>query len=599
MWILNKSKKNYPTETIASNPSPTSTTVVHPIFLIVPTNDVQSVINNIQQSLSSSNSADIAIQTIAPSTSQNPIMTASSQQTTSTYYPNHHMGGYYDQVGYEHQGYHQTQVPQTRSFGTTTLEDVPTRHMGTSMDQEDYFNMMIRDTETQTTFRLLFISRCSILHCYRDLRQNLTTMENRTISLYEKCFDPEKLLLMSYIEKPINQYVFPIQFMITVVGNLLTMTVLLSGHIKNRANHLLTSLALCDMFVFFMMIPHYLASLDWFSESVQFRIFHYHSKVHFGALSNWFSAAAIWFVLAVSLERLLIIKFPFRSLDAYNAKQVGFVSVGIMLATLLLTSYHHISHTCLSHVVCQGTQVIGTCFSNLMDSFTARTPNPTPEMTKYYIRTSVFANAIFAVLLPIFAVAVLNISLIRLVKQRRSEELLVRNAPSGPSTMAEQEKKMTNTVLAIVSCFTLTQGPSAIVYIFDGFFPPISNIIANQLVLTGKMLNIVLFCLSSETFRRRLWFTCRFWCSMIFYAGRRNTKMARAEFFNRSRSNYTQKTSLVYSPCSRNFSTSRKVSNSSINGSKPNLPLISIPTPDSFPTPPASSNRSIIRNTVV
>uniref|UniRef100_A0A1I7WUI8 G_PROTEIN_RECEP_F1_2 domain-containing protein n=1 Tax=Heterorhabditis bacteriophora TaxID=37862 RepID=A0A1I7WUI8_HETBA len=85
-----------------------------------------------------------------------------------------------------------------------------------------------------------------------------------------------------------------------------------------RANHLLAFLALCDILVFVMMFPHYLATLDIFSKNLEFRLFHFHSKVHFGALSNWFSAAAIWFVLAVSVERLLIIKFPFRSLDIYN-----------------------------------------------------------------------------------------------------------------------------------------------------------------------------------------------------------------------------------------------------------------------------------------
>lgn len=127
------------------------------------------------------------------------------------------------------------------------------------------------------------------------------------------------------------------------------------------------------------------------------------------------------------------------------------------------------------------------------------------------------------------------------------QELLVRNASSsGPSSMAEQEKKMTHTVLAIVSCFTLTQGPSAIVFISQKMFPPNQwvlrssgpsqktrnlnsrytiyvSVVANQLVLTGKMLNVVLFCLTSETFRRRLWQTCRFWFQLVFYAGRSKT----------------------------------------------------------------------------
>ncbi|ETN72952.1 hypothetical protein NECAME_18597, partial [Necator americanus] len=45
------------------------------------------------------------------------------------------------------------------------------------------------------------------------------------------------------------------------------------------------------------------------------------------------------FVLAVSVERLLIIKFPFRSLDNYNSRQILLISLGILVATFVLTSW--------------------------------------------------------------------------------------------------------------------------------------------------------------------------------------------------------------------------------------------------------------------
>ncbi|KIH54462.1 hypothetical protein ANCDUO_15392, partial [Ancylostoma duodenale] len=154
-----------------------------------------------------------------------------------------------------------------------------------------------------------------------------------------------------------------------------------------------------------MMFPHYLASLDIFAHNTQFRFVHFHTKVHFGAMSNWFSAAAIWFVLAVSVERLLIIKFPFRSLDNYNAT---------------FFSYHHVSHTCMTWYVCSGNQLIGLCYSNALEKW-GRRANPTSALTRQWIEVSVFMNAIFAVLLPVFAVALLNISLVRLLKKRNSE----------------------------------------------------------------------------------------------------------------------------------------------------------------------------------
>ncbi|XGW27449.1 hypothetical protein V3C99_007781 [Haemonchus contortus] len=370
-----------------------------------------------------------------------------------------------------------------------------------------------------------------------------------------RCFPEEMMLLMSDTEKRINQLLFPIQFLVAVIGNSLTMSVLLSAHMKNRANHLLAFLALCDILVFVMMFPHYLAALDVFAHNTQFRLMHFNSKVHFAALTNWFSAAAIWFVLAVSVERLLIVKFPFRSLDNYNSWQIVFISMCILVGTFLLTSYHHVSYTCKTFTVCSGTQLIGGCYSNALPTWGSR-PNPTSALTRQWIEMSVFLNAVFAVLLPVFAVAVLNISLVRLLKKRNTQELLVNTVNTNPSARHEQERKMTHTVLAIVTCFSLTQGPSALVFIYQLLYPSSSaglrtaSIVANQLVLTGKMLNVVLFCMTSSTFRRKLFQTCRRWLLVVLYFDRH--RGIRPGFSRtQSKSQVTQKTSLVYSPSSR------------------------------------------------
>ncbi|KAL6737363.1 hypothetical protein Aduo_011014 [Ancylostoma duodenale] len=344
--------------------------------------------------------------------------------------------------------------------------------------------------------------------------------------LNQRCYQEEMMVLMTEMDKRINQFVFPIQFLVAVVGNSLTMSVLLGPHMKNRANHLLACLALCDILVFVMMFPHYLASLDIFAHNTQFRFVHFHTKVHFGAMSNWFSAAAIWFVLAVSVERLLIIKFPFRSLDNYNPRQMLLVSLGILVATFLLTSYHHVSHTCMTWYVCSGNQLIGLCYSNALEKW-GRRANPTSALTRQWIEVSVFMNAVFAVLLPVFAVALLNISLVRLLKKRNSEEVLVNSVNTNPEAIHEQERKMTHTVLAIVTCFSLTQGPSALVFMYQilyGSTPAlkIASVFANQLVLTGKMLNVVLFCMTSSTFRRKLLQTCRRWMYAVLYCDRKH-----------------------------------------------------------------------------
>ncbi|ETN75572.1 hypothetical protein NECAME_12303 [Necator americanus] len=211
--------------------------------------------------------------------------------------------------------------------------------------------------------------------------------------------------------------------------------------------------------------------------------------------------------------------------------------------------YHHISHTCLTFEVCSGNQVIGICYENVRDKWGKR-ENPTSALTKHWIEASVYLNAVFAVLLPVFAVAVLNISL----------ELLIHSVSANPSALQEQERKMTHTVLAIITCFSLTQGPSAIVYMVQKLYQPssalqIASVVANQLVLTGKMLNVVLFCMTSSTFRRKLLQTCGRWMYTVLYCDRKAGNRSR---FSRSQSKsvVTQKTSLVYSPSSRGLRSS-------------------------------------------
>uniref|UniRef100_A0A914RGA0 G-protein coupled receptors family 1 profile domain-containing protein n=1 Tax=Parascaris equorum TaxID=6256 RepID=A0A914RGA0_PAREQ len=82
------------------------------------------------------------------------------------------------------------------------------------------------------------------------------------------------------------------------------------------------------------------------------------------------------------------------------------------------------------------------------------------------------------------------------------------NNAIGSSSVHEQERKMTITVVAIVSCFTVTQMPSALLFLYEKLvsdaktetFATVSSI-TNFLVLTGKMLNVFLFCLTSASFR--------------------------------------------------------------------------------------------------
>ncbi|KAL3982944.1 7 transmembrane receptor (rhodopsin family) protein [Acanthocheilonema viteae] len=290
---------------------------------------------------------------------------------------------------------------------------------------------------------------------------------------------------------------------------------------RNRANHLLAALAFADMAVFIFMLPTGLSALKGFYESTTFRIIFAHTKTHFAALANWFSCSAIWIVLAVSTERLLIIKFPFRSLKQYHALESIIIIAVVFSFTLILTGYHHFSYHCAILWVCNMTQVYVKCLPmtwNWTEFGLLPYYQPTSQFI-FYINTSVIANAFIGVIIPVFIVAFLNVYLIRLL-QIRTQQAKNEEASLGPASgnFCEQERKMTVTIAAIVSCFTITQLPSAILFLYEKIisdaktetFAKISCI-TNSLVLTGKMMNVVLFCLTSASFRRKLFSSVDIW----------------------------------------------------------------------------------------
>ncbi|EFO18337.2 hypothetical protein LOAG_10159 [Loa loa] len=180
------------------------------------------------------------------------------------------------------------------------------------------------------------------------------------------------------------------------------------------------------MAVFIFMLPTSLSALQRFYESTTFRIIFAHTKAHLAALANWFSCAAIWIVLAVSVERLLIIKFPFRSLKQYHAVESIIIIVAILALTLILTGYHHFSYRCAILLVCNMTQVYMKCLSVTWNwtKFGLVPYHQPSNQFIFYINTSVIANAFLGVIIPVFIVAFLNVYLIRLI-QIRTQKLKI------------------------------------------------------------------------------------------------------------------------------------------------------------------------------
>uniref|UniRef100_A0A914LYY3 G-protein coupled receptors family 1 profile domain-containing protein n=1 Tax=Meloidogyne incognita TaxID=6306 RepID=A0A914LYY3_MELIC len=365
--------------------------------------------------------------------------------------------------------------------------------------------------------------------------------------------------LLRLHESPIESFffvwIFPWLFLLGVLGNCLNLLVLLGPKWSlRRADSLLQALAICDIIFLFLLLPSSLAQFDQFGQQKHFRVFYLSLRIHLIGFANWCSAVAIWLIIAISTDRLLGI----RSLRRHrHGNSTGRLVFCIVFISGLLTSYNHFfvknkfklnyfnifkdfifnfrsnlvdliifSYHCVLKWLCNGGQVVGKCFDILQESWPGNHTNKTPHPLRAYVRLSLAANALLVVLLPVLLMFLLNAGLLYVVKRRSFSQTTVtkscgdsinrRPVNRRPVNQQAAEQRLTVSIAAIVSAFTLTQGPSALVLLarlslvgsntnnnyWEGW--ALLGSLTGFLVILGKSLNCILLCLSSASFRKRL-----------------------------------------------------------------------------------------------
>ncbi|KAE9556350.1 hypothetical protein FO519_000390 [Halicephalobus sp. NKZ332] len=136
--------------------------------------------------------------------------------------------------------------------------------------------------------------------------------------------------------------------------------------------------------------------------------------------------------------------------------------------------YHHFEYDCNLVYFCNNTQIYDYCYSagTMIHPGTWDKQNitivPSP-FRRHYIRISTVCNALFVVFVPIMAVGILNMLLIRRLQKHDQMVLKTENSNMQMtlSHQHKQKKRVTITVVLISSCFALTQGPSAVMSVWE------------------------------------------------------------------------------------------------------------------------------------
>ncbi|KHN75035.1 Putative G-protein coupled receptor F59B2.13 [Toxocara canis] len=321
----------------------------------------------------------------------------------------------------------------------------------------------------------------------------------------------EMLLSGNRLEHVLFGYVVPALILFGIGGNILNLFVLLSTPIRNRS-WLLSYLAMSDIVFLTFILPHSLANYDVFAFNQHFRRYYLTYKLNLIAVTNWASALAVWVILLICFERLIGVRYPLfaRRYAIDGSLWRTAVMLCVLTMTGLLTAYTHISYDMIMKVFCNGTQLHAIPFA---------VDNPRwmsgSGLNRQWLRKFVLWNArvheIFVVFIPTVVILIANVMLLIALKKRNNFLRTASHRPDPLATLARTEQNITYTVCAIVTCFTLTQAPSGFVSAMLGFrgvsspgWKQDTTVVTNFMVVVGKSINFLLFCLSSATFRQRL-----------------------------------------------------------------------------------------------
>ncbi|CAI5452165.1 unnamed protein product [Caenorhabditis angaria] len=301
------------------------------------------------------------------------------------------------------------------------------------------------------------------------------TVENITVRPSSNSSSPYHLDRIRFI----YVQVLMVQILLGCSGNLMNLVVLLSRAMRSRTNLIFAAMAFSDLFFLMCHITTVLYFLGPFSKS----LFYYNYSQYISGLANWASAISIYCMMYATIERVQVFRSPFKTSKRSASCRFFMIMLAITIGSLFLSLVHFV--------------------------------RPKHRLESRLAQILMMVNMICIVIIPLFVTTILNVLLIMALRKNTMPLRMLNDSQIHKSLIIQRtknERKVTLMVAVIITCFIVCNTPGAIVFILKEFMPGfdmsndniLTQAVCNSLTITGKVLNFLLFCLSSGHFRALL-----------------------------------------------------------------------------------------------
>lgn len=165
------------------------------------------------------------------------------------------------------------------------------------------------------------------------------------MAIFQNLLCPAYVLIKAPPVNPVGlflrEHIFPAQFGLGVIGNILVLIVLNSKGMRRTTNQLLSAMAASNLLFFLIYFPEWLLIFHSVKHSLAFMKFYLHSYVTRLMIENSLSASAIWIAVSVSIERVIAICYPLHAPNIITKRRILVLIVTIFSVALLINFYVH------------------------------------------------------------------------------------------------------------------------------------------------------------------------------------------------------------------------------------------------------------------